>query len=99
MAIDIKSALELRNLVYGATTATIPNLGGHHGVNGFSASIGMEVLRSVDTFIGQLRANQAKPADVDQLLAQCNLARTTDILSDSDMEKADKYLDDIKEQL
>jgi hypothetical protein len=99
MSVDIKPALELRKLIYGATTAVTPNLGGHHGIYGFNAAAGSDILRSVDTFVGQLRAGKAAESDVEQVRAQCALARTVDILTDADMIKVDNYLDDIKEQL
>lgn len=92
-------ALELRKLVYTATTAQTPNFGGHHGIYGFEAGVGSEILRAVDTFIGRLKAGKATAHDVEHVRAQCNMARTVNILSDSSMEKVDGYLDKIKENM
>lgn len=92
-------AFELRKLVYTATTASTPNFGGHHGIYGFESGVGTEILRAVDIFIGQLKAGKATANDLEQVRAQCNMARTVNILSDSSMEKVDDYLDKIKENL
>ncbi len=96
---DLTIALELRKLVYTATTAQIPNFGGHHGIYGFEAGVGAGILRTVDMFIGQLKAGKATASDIENVRAQCNMARTVNILAESSMEKADKYLDQIKETL
>lgn len=93
------SALALRKLMFKATTANTPNLGGHHGTKGFDASIGAEVLRSIDTFIGSLNASSATAESLENVRAQCSLARTMDIINDAEMQQADDYLDKILEDL
>ncbi len=95
----MESALALRKLMFKATTANTPNFGGHHGTKGFDASIGAEILRTIDTFIGSLKASSATVETVDQVRAQCNLARTMDIINDDEMRQADDYLDTIQETL
>lgn len=95
----LQPALDLRKLVYSATTATTPNFGGHHGVKGFEASIGSGILKSIDTFIGSMQADKALASDLEQVRAQCNLARTMNILNDAELEEADNYLDKIRENL
>ncbi len=94
-----ESAAALRKLVYSATTSNTPNFGGHHGVYGFESTVGTDILRKVDAFIGKLRAGQAAAEDVEEVRAQCALARTMGIFSDSDLLKADNYLDSIKESI
>lgn len=92
-------ALELRKLIYTATTARTPNFGGHHGIYGFEAGVGTEILRSVDTFIGQFKADKATAQQLEYVRAQCNMGRTVNILSDTDMQTIDNYLDEIKEAI
>ncbi len=99
MDIDTTHAHELRKLIYTATTAQTPNFGGHHGIYGFEAGVGAELLRTVDTFIGQLKAGKATKEQLEQVRAQCNMGRTVNILSDTSMKTVDNYLDEIKEKM
>ena len=96
---DSDALMGLRKLVYGATTAVTPNFGGHHGIYGFEAGAGTEILKQIDTFIGKARAGKANAEDIEAARGQCSLGRTMNILSESDLEKADAYLDEIKEKL
>ncbi len=84
---------QIYRIVYDATTTSMPNLGGHHGIYGNQKHIGLELLRFVGELDQKMRNGPLIKSDLDQLRGHCRVAQASGAIAENDLEKIDKVID------
>src|SRR5690606_12247228 len=91
-------AKELYEMMYKASTITMPNIGGSFGMYGAQEPVASELLKETGELLGLLKNRQATDEDFDAYLAKCRLAEASNVLAFKSVDRIHEIIDELRKE-
>lgn len=92
-------AKELYEMIYKASTLTMPNFGGSFGMYGAQEPIASELLKATGELLGALKNGSASNESFDTYLALCRVAEASNVLATKSLDRVHDIIDELRKEI